>query len=248
MAGVDIRGKRAIVTGASSGIGAETTRQLRDAGVRVVGGARRVDAIDADIALELDVTDPASCDTFVGRAVAELGGLDILVNNAGLALGREPFAESNEDDEHTVIETNITGLVRITRLALPHLEHGGHIVNMGSIAAIWPYEKGTLYSLSKAAVHAFSRALREDLLGKPIRITTLAPGLVETEEFSLVRFRGDADKAHAVYENVALGGPIHAEDVADCVMFALTRPPHVNVDDIVVMALAQSTGTRVVRE
>jgi 3-hydroxy acid dehydrogenase / malonic semialdehyde reductase len=120
-------------------------------------------------------------------------------------------------------------------------------VNMGSIAAIWPYEKGTLYCLSKAAVHAFSRALREDLLGRPIRITTLAPGLVETD-FSLVRFRGDEEKARAVYDTVGLGGPIHAEDVADCIMFALTRPPHVNVDEIVVMALAQSSGARIVRD
>jgi 3-hydroxy acid dehydrogenase/malonic semialdehyde reductase len=248
MASVELRGKRAIVTGASSGIGAETVRQLREAGVRVAGGARRVDAIDADVALELDVTHRASCASFLERALEELGGVDILVNNAGLALGREPFVDSTEEDEHTVIETNISGLVRITRLALPHLEHGGHIVNMGSIAAIWPYEKGTLYCLSKAAVHAFSRALREDLLGKPIRITTLAPGLVETEGFSLVRFRGDEDQARAVYDTVGLGGPVHAEDVADCIMFALTRPPHVNVDEIVVMALAQSSGARIVRE
>src|SRR3954451_16644589 len=248
MASVELRGKRAIVTGASSGIGAETVRQLREAGVRGAGGARRVDAIDADVALELDVTDRASCSSFLERALEELGGVDILVNNAGLALGREPFVESTEEDEHTVIGTNISGLVRITRLALPHLEHGGHIVNMGSIAAIWPYEKGTLYCLSKAAVHAFSRALREDLLGKPIRITTLAPGLVETAGFSLVRFRGDEEKARAVYENVPLGGPIHAGDVADCIIFALPRPPHVNVDEIVVMALAQSSGARIIRD
>ncbi|MFL5938594.1 MAG: SDR family NAD(P)-dependent oxidoreductase [Gaiellaceae bacterium] len=248
MASVELRGKRAIVTGASSGIGEATVKQLRDAGVRVAGGARRVDAIDADVALELDVTDRASCASFLERALDELGGVDILVNNAGLALGREPFVDSNEEDEHTIIETNISGLVRITRLALPHLEHGGHIVNMGSIAAIWPYEKGTLYCLSKAAVHAFSRALREDLLGKPIRITTLAPGLVETAGFSLVRFRGDEEKARAVYKDVALGGPIHADDVADCIMFALTRPPHVNVDEIVVMALAQSSGARIIRD
>ena len=247
MASVELRGKRAIVTGASSGIGEATVKQLREAGVRVAGGARRVDAIDADVALELDVTDRASCASCLERALEELGGVDILVNNAGLALGREPFVESTEEDEHTIIETNISGLVRITRLALPHLEHGGHIVNMGSIAAIWPYEKGTLYCLSKAAVHAFSRALREDLLGKPIRITTLAPGLVETD-FSLVRFRGDEEKARAVYDTVGLGGPIHAEDVADCIMFALTRPPHVNVDEIVVMALAQSSGARIVRD
>ena len=247
MASVELRGKRAIVTGASSGIGEATVKQLREAGVRVAGGARRVDAIDADVALELDVTDRASCASFLERALEELGGVDILVNNAGLALGREPFVESTEEDEQTIIETNISGLVRITRLALPHLEHGGHIVNMGSIAAIWPYEKGTLYCLSKAAVHAFSRALREDLLGQPIRVTTIAPGLVETD-FSRVRFGGDEDKARAVYSNVALGGPMRAEDVADCILFALTRPPNVNVDEIVVMALAQASGARILRD
>ena len=247
MAGVDLTGRRAIVTGASSGIGAATVSALREAGARVAGGARRADAIDADVALQLDVTEAGSCSAFLERAVEELDGLDILVNNAGLAIGRDPFADSTEEDEHTVIETNVSGLIRMTRLALPHIEHGGHIVNMGSVAAIWPYEKGTLYCLSKAAVHAFSRGLREDLLGKPIRVTTIAPGLVETD-FSRVRFGGDEEKARAVYENVALGGPIRAEDVADCIMFALTRPPNVNVDEIVVMALAQSTGTRVIRE
>jgi 3-hydroxy acid dehydrogenase/malonic semialdehyde reductase len=243
-----LSGKTAIVTGASSGIGAATVRQLREAGARVAGGARRVDRIDADLALDLDVTDPESCAAFVGRVVTEFGGLDILVNNAGLALGRNPFVESTEEDERTVIETNVNGVVRMTRLCLPQLENGGHIVNLGSIAAIWPYEKGTLYCLSKAAVHAFSRALREDLLGKPVRVTTIAPGLVETEGFSLVRFGGDEEKARAVYANVALGGPIHAEDVADCILFAVTRPPHVNVDEIVVMALAQASGARIVRD
>jgi NADP-dependent 3-hydroxy acid dehydrogenase YdfG len=221
---------------------------LRDAGARVVGGARRVDEIEADVALALDVTDPESCAGFVEQALGELGGLDILVNNAGLALGREPFAASTEDEERTVLETNVHGVVRMTRLCLPHLGNGGHIVNLGSVAAIWPYEKGTLYCLSKAAVHAFSRALREDLLGKPVRVTTIAPGLVDSEGFSLVRFGGDEEKARAVYANVALGGPIHAEDVADCILFAVTRPPHVNVDEIVVMALAQASGARIVRD
>ena len=243
-----LSGKTAIVTGASSGIGAATTRALRDAGARVAGGARRVDEIDADLALELDVTDPESCAAFVVRVADEFGGLDILVNNAGLSLGRNPFAESTEEEERTVLETNVNGVIRMTRLCLPHLERGGgHIVNLGSVAAIWPYEKGTVYCLSKAAVHAFSRALREDLLGRPVRLTTVAPGMVETD-FSLVRFGGDEEKARAVYANVALGGPIHAEDVADCIMFAVTRPPNVNVDEIVVMALAQSSGARIVRD
>jgi NADP-dependent 3-hydroxy acid dehydrogenase YdfG len=242
-----LSGKTAIVTGASGGIGAATTRALRQAGARVAGGARRVKEIDADVALELDVTVPESCATFLEKAVSELGGLDILVNNAGLALGRNPFAESTDEEERTVLETNVHGVIRMTRLCLPHLEHGGHIVNLGSVAAIWPYEKGTLYCLSKAAVHAFSRALREDLLGVPVRVTTIAPGLVETD-FSLVRFGGDEEKARAVYANVALGGPMRADDVADCILFAVTRPPNVNVDEIVVMALAQASGARILRD
>ena len=241
-------GKTAIVTGASSGIGAATARALREAGARVAGGARRQDAIDADVALELDVRDRASCERFVQRAVEELGALDVLVNNAGLALGLDPFSESSEEDEETVLETNVNGLIRMTRLVLPHFRDGaGDVVNMGSVAAIWPYANGVLYCTSKAAVHAFSRALREDLLGRPIRVTTIAPGLVETP-FSDVRFRGDEERARKVYSGVQLGGPLRPEDVAECVVFAVTRPPNVVVDELVVMALAQSSGTRVLRE
>jgi NADP-dependent 3-hydroxy acid dehydrogenase YdfG len=244
---VSLDGKKAIVTGASSGIGAAVVRTLRGAGATVAGGARRVEQVDADVVLPLDVTEPGSCASFVEQAVAELGGLDIVVNNAGLALGRDPFDESNEEDEETVLETNVHGLIRITRLCLPHLRDGGHIVNMGSVAGIAAYPNGSLYVTSKFAVHGFTKALREDLLGRPIRITNVAPGLVETD-FSKVRFRGDEDKARGVYADVALGGPMRPEDVADCILFALTRPPHVNVDEIVVTALAQSSGARILRE
>jgi 3-hydroxy acid dehydrogenase / malonic semialdehyde reductase len=244
---VSLDGKTAIVTGASSGIGAAVVRALRAAGATVAGGARRVEQLDADVALPLDVTDSESCELFVEQAVAELGGLDIVVNNAGLALGRDPFDESTEEDERTVLETNVHGLIRITRLCLKHLRDGGHIVNMGSVAGIAAYPNGSLYVTSKFAVHGFAKALREDLLGRPIRITTVAPGLVETD-FSMVRFRGDEEKARGVYADVALGGPMRPEDVADCILFALTRPAHVNVDEIVVTALAQSSGARILRE
>jgi hypothetical protein len=118
---------------------------------------------------------------------------------------------------------------------------------MGSVAGIWAYPHGALYCASKAAVHSFSRALREDLLGSPIRVTTIAPGLVETD-FSRVRFRGDEEQARAVYENVVQGGPVRAEDVADCILFAVTRPPNVNIDELVVMALGQSSGARILRD
>ena len=238
-----LEGKTAIVTGASSGIGAATVRALRAAGVRVGAGARRTERLDADVNGELDVTEPASCTRFVARVVDELGGLDILVNAAGLALGRDPFDESSEDEERTVLETNVNGLIRMTRLCLRHVRDDGHIVNLGSVAGRQAYPNGALYVTSKFAVRGFTYALREDLLGRPIRITTVDPGLVETE-FSLVRFRGDEERARAVYEGVEAVRP---EDVAECILFALTRPRHVNVDEIVVKALAQSSGARILR-
>jgi NADP-dependent 3-hydroxy acid dehydrogenase YdfG len=242
-----LEGKRAVVTGASSGIGAATVRALREAGARVVGGARRAERVDADLALELDVTDPASSRAFVEAAVAELGEIDVLLNNAGLALGREPFWEGSDEDEETVIATNVLGLMRMTRLCLPHLADWSHIVNLGSVAGIWSYPNGSSYVASKFAVHGYTRAIRDDLHGRPIRVTNVAPGLVETEGFSKTRFRGDEEKAAAVYADVALGGALQTEDVVDCIMFALTRPKHVNIDEIVVLALAQVSGANVVR-
>jgi NADP-dependent 3-hydroxy acid dehydrogenase YdfG len=240
---MDLEGRTAIVTGASSGIGAATVRKLREAGVRVAGGARRVERIDADLALPLDVTDEESAAAFVGRAAAELGLVDILFNNAGLALGRYPFWESTVEDEATVLHTNVDGVLRMTRLTLPHLPDDGHIVFMGSVAGRQAYQNGASYVAAKFGLRGFVYALREDLLGRPIRITTVDAGLVESE-FSLVRYRGDADAAKAVYAGV---DPVTPDEVADCVLFALTRPPHVNVDEIVVKATAQSSGARVVR-
>jgi 3-hydroxy acid dehydrogenase/malonic semialdehyde reductase len=239
-----LEGKTAIVTGASSGIGAAIAQALAANGAQVAGGARRTELLETEVALELDVIDPASCERFVDDAVRELGGLDVLVNNAGLSLGRDPFDESTEQDEETVLQTNVHGVVRMTRLCLPHLRDGGHIVNMGSIAGRQPYENAALYVTSKYAVRGFTYALREDLLGRPIHLTTVDPGLVETN-FSRVRFRGDEEKARAVYAGVQAVRP---EDVAECVVFALTRPPHVNVDEIVIKALAQSSAVRIVRE
>jgi 3-hydroxy acid dehydrogenase / malonic semialdehyde reductase len=176
--------------------------------------------------------------------VSELGGLDILVNNAGLGLGREPFYESTEEDEELVLETNVHGLLRMTRLCLPHIHDGGHIVNLGSIAGRQPYENAAVYVASKYAVRGFTYALREDLLGRPIHLTTVDPGLVETN-FSRVRFRGDEEKASAVYANVE---PVRPEDVAECILFAVTRPQRVNIDELVIKALAQSSPVKIVRE
>jgi 3-hydroxy acid dehydrogenase / malonic semialdehyde reductase len=241
---VDLTGKTAVVTGASSGFGRATARALAAAGVRVAGGARRVERLETEIALELDVRDADSCARFVDAVVAQLGGIDILVNNAGLALGRAPFDESSEEDERTIFETNVNGLVRMTRLCLPHIRDGGHIVNLGSIAGRQAYEGAATYVASKFAVRGFTYALREDLLGRPIRISTVDPGLAETE-FSIVRFKGDTEKAASVYKGV---DPLRAEDIAECIMFVLTRPFHVNVDEMVIKARNQSSGGRIIRD
>src|SRR5438093_5075746 len=212
---VSLAEKTAVVTGASSGIGAATVRKLREAGVHVVGGARRVERIEADLALELDTRDEQSCVSFVERAVAEIGGVDILFNNAGLALGRYPFWESNEEDEQRVLHTNVDGVLRVTRLCLPHIRDEGHILFMGSVAGRQAYQNAASYVAAKFGLRGFVYALREDLLGRPIRVTTVDAGLVESE-FSLVRFRGDTDAARAVYAGV---DPMKPEDVAECVVF-----------------------------
>ena len=244
MASLD--GKTAIVTGASSGIGAATAHAFAEAGARVAVGARRVESLpdrDGFYAFDLDVTDRESSERFVARAVADLGEIDILVNNAGLGLGRDPFWESTDEDEATVIETNVLGLLRMTRLCLPHLRDGGHIVNIGSAAGRQPYENGAVYIASKFAVRGFTHALREDLLGRPIHVTTVDPGLVETN-FSKVRFRGDEDRARKVYEDVDALTP---DDIAECVLFAVTRPARVNIEELVVKTIDQSTASRIHR-
>jgi 3-hydroxy acid dehydrogenase / malonic semialdehyde reductase len=242
-----LEGKSAIVTGASSGIGAAIARALVAAGARVAVGARRVErleALGAAQALELDVTDPGSSSRFVDAALRELGGLDVLINNAGLALGRDKYWESSDEDNATVIETNVLGLMRMTRLCVQHIRDGGHIVNVGSIAGRQAYENAAVYVASKFAVRGFTYALREDLLGRPIRLTLVDPGLVESE-FSIVRFRGDKEQAKQPYERVE---PLTPDDIAECVVFALTRPLRVNVDEIVIKALTQSSPTRIVRD
>src|SRR3954447_20673152 len=171
-----LEGKTAVVTGASSGMGAAIARSFTAEGVRVVGGARRVERIVPEDAhpLQLDVTDPESCGAFVAAALDHLGGsVDLLVNAAGLALGRDPVDASTEEDEEQVIETNVRGLMRMTRLLLPHIRDGGHIVNLGSIAGRQAYPSGSSYIASKFAVRGYTYALREDLLGRPIRVTTV---------------------------------------------------------------------------
>src|SRR5438067_1047379 len=239
--------RTAVVTGASSGIGAAAARSLHDAGFDVIIGARRVErlrevaeAIDAT-ALALDVSDRVSVDAFA----SEIERCDVLVNNAGGALGLEPLAESDEDHWRQMWESNVLGLMLVTRALLPKLEAsgGGHIVNIGSIAGIEVYPGGAGYTSVKHAVRAISETLRIELLGKPIRVTEIDPGMVETE-FSVVRFAGDEARAAKVYEGMT---PLTAEDIADCIVWAVTRPKHVNVDQLVVRPIAQATATQVAR-
>ncbi|MEN3302250.1 SDR family NAD(P)-dependent oxidoreductase [Pseudonocardia sp.] len=238
----------AVVTGASSGIGAATARALARAGFDVVLGARRVDRC-AEIAREidgtavrLDVTDPDSVSAFVA-AVPECR---LLVNNAGGAKGLEPVAEADEDDWRWMFEVNVIGTLRVTKGLLPALlaSGDGHIVTVTSIAALEPYDNGAGYTGAKHAQAMLHRTLRGELLGKPVRLTEICPGMVETE-FSLVRFGGDEEKADDVYKGLT---PLTPEDVADVITFAATRPSHVNLDQIVLKPRAQASASRAYRE
>jgi NADP-dependent 3-hydroxy acid dehydrogenase YdfG len=241
----------AVVTGASSGIGAATARGLARAGFQVVAGARRTDRLRqlaeevGATTLALDVTDPASVDAFAGAVRDRHGRTDLLVNNAGLARGLEPIADGDERDWAAMLDTNVVGLLRVTQAFLPLLRAAphAHIVNLGSIAGFEVYPGGAGYTASKHAVRAITDTLRIELNGEPIRVTEILPGMVETE-FSLVRFHGDADRAADVYRGVQ---PLTAADVADCIVWAVTRPPHVDVDLLVVRPVAQANATLVAR-
>jgi 3-hydroxy acid dehydrogenase / malonic semialdehyde reductase len=190
------------------------------------------------------VTDRQSCELFVAEAVKELGRLDILVNNAGLALGRTTIQEADEADELQMLETNVLGLTRMTRLCLPHMEDGrGHIVNLGSWAGREAYPQGGMYVGSKYAVRALTYVLRKELVGR-IRVSTVDPGMVGDTEFSDVRFGGDAEKKAAVYRGVDYITPA---EVADCILWVLTRPPHMVIDEIVVKPLQQASQDQIVR-
>jgi NADP-dependent 3-hydroxy acid dehydrogenase YdfG len=241
--------KVAVVTGASSGIGAATARALAADGIEVVLAARRLarlEALAAEIgpgarALVLDVADPAS----VAALAEAVPHCDVLVNNAGGALGLEPIAEADEERWRQMFEANTMGTMRMTRALLPRLvgSGDGHVVTVTSIAAFEAYRGGAGYLAAKHGQRAVLRALRLELLGEPVRVTEVAPGMVETE-FSLVRFGGDEEAARRVYEGIE---PLRAEDVAECVRWAVARPSHVNVDEIVVRPRAQATATEVHR-
>jgi NADP-dependent 3-hydroxy acid dehydrogenase YdfG len=237
----------ALVTGASSGIGAATVRSLATAGYDVVAAARRVERCEAVAkevggrALRLDVTDPDS----VAELAESVPAVSVVVNNAGGALGLEPVAEADEENWRQMYETNVLGVMRVTKALLPALERSGdgHIVVVGSVAGVEVYPGGAGYTAAKHAANAVTRTLRLELLGKPIRVSEVAPGMVETE-FSLVRFEGDEEKAAKVYEGT---DPLSAEDVADAIAYVVTRPPHVDVDYLSIKPTHQATARDVHR-
>jgi NADP-dependent 3-hydroxy acid dehydrogenase YdfG len=240
--------RTAAITGASSGIGAATARVLAGEGYRTVLGARRLErleALAAEIgaeAIELDVADPGSVAAFAERVDA----CDVLVNNAGGALGLDPVGEADEEKWRQMYEANVLGTMRMTRALLPRLvaSGDGHVISVTSIAAFETYRGGAGYTAAKHAQRAVLRTLRLETLGEPVRFTEVAPGMVETE-FSLVRFGGDEEKAARVYEGMQ---PLSAEDVAECIRWALAQPSHVNVDEIVVRPRDQATATDVHRQ
>ena len=235
------------VTGASAGFGAAIARSFVKGGHRVVATARRKDRLDALAAelgdallpLELDVRDADAVAAAPASLPADFAAIDVLVNNAGLALGLEPAHKASLDDWQTMIDTNCTGLVQVTRAFLPGMveRNRGHVFNLGSIAGRWPYAGGNVYGATKAFVRQFSLNLRADLLGTAIRVTDIEPGLCGGTEFSNVRFHGDDDKAAKVYADVQ---PLTAEDIADSIYWIATRPAHVNVNTIELMPVAQS--------
>jgi NADP-dependent 3-hydroxy acid dehydrogenase YdfG len=240
--------RTAVITGASSGIGAATARALAGEGYRTVLGARRLDRLEAlateigGEAIALDVADPDSVAAFASRVES----CDVLVNNAGGALGLAPVAEADEEMWLRMYEANVMGTMRMTKALLALLEASGdgHVVTVTSIAAIETYRGGAGYNAAKHAQRAMLRVLRLEHLGEPVRFTEVAPGMVETE-FSLVRFGGDEEAARRVYEGMR---PLSARDVAECIRWALAQPPHVNVDEIVVRPRDQATAADVHRE
>ncbi|MBD0418866.1 SDR family NAD(P)-dependent oxidoreductase [Streptomyces sp. TRM S81-3] len=245
----------AVVTGASSGIGAATARRLAAAGYRVVLTARRKDRIEAiaeeiqaaghsATAYPLDVTDRAAVDEFA-TAFRTIG---VLVNNAGGALGADPVATGDPDDWRRMYETNVIGTLNLTQALLPKLEASGDgtVVVVSSTAGHGTYEGGAGYVAAKHGAHVLAETLRLEIVGRPVRVVEVAPGMVKTDEFALTRFGGDAEKAAKVYQGVA--EPLTADDVADTITWAVTRPAHVNIDLLVVRPRAQASNTKVHRE
>lgn len=246
------------ITGASSGIGEALSLVYAEQGCHLVLGARRMPKLlelekilkekgaASVLCLPLDVRSEESVQAWVRGALEKHKQLDVLVNNAGLVIGLEPVETGRVDDWETILDTNVLGVMRVTKALIPVFKKqgSGHIVMIGSIAGHQPYENGGAYCASKFGVKALTGVLKHELNGLGIRVSTVDPGMVETE-FSIVRFRGDADKAKQVYKGLT---PLNGRDIAECVHFMTSRPQHVNIDSIVVMPIAQASVYKVHRE
>jgi 3-hydroxy acid dehydrogenase/malonic semialdehyde reductase len=240
-----LNGWTALVTGAGAGIGEACAIALAQAGARLVLAGRRRERLEAVAAklptpahvVELDVRSRGEVEATLSSLPAPFGEVDILINNAGVALGLEPAHLASLDEWEAMIDTNCKGLVYVTRAVLPGMvqRNRGHVVNLGSVAATYPYPGGNIYGATKAFVHQFSQNLKADLVGTRVRVTDVQPGMVETD-FSVVRFRGDTERARKVYEGMT---PLSAADIADIVLFCVTRPSHVNLNVVEVMPADQ---------
>jgi 3-hydroxy acid dehydrogenase / malonic semialdehyde reductase len=253
MSRISLKDRIVFITGASSGIGEATAKAFAAEGAKLILTARRKDRLDKlasslgvpCLTLKLDVTDRKAVEAAVAGLPAEWQAIDVLVNNAGVAKGAAKYQDYKLDDVDAMVDANVKGVLYCTRLILPGMiaRNRGHIINMGSVAGHYAYQNGTVYCATKAAVKSMTEALKQDLLGTPVRVTSVDPGLVETE-FSVVRFEGDVERAKKVYEGVK---PMSGEDIAEMIVFAATRPEHININFMVIMSVFQSTPTTVHR-
>ncbi len=242
------------VTGATAGFGEAVAKRFVAEGAKVVGTGRRTDRLQKlheslgaqFLPLTFDVSQRSAVENAIENLPEEFRAVDVLVNNAGGAIGLDPAQSASMEDWETMVDTNIKGLLYCTRLLLPGMvdRKHGHVINLGSVAAEFPYPGGNVYGAAKAFVHQFSYNLRADLLGTGVRVTDIQPGLAGGTEFSQVRFKGDEEKAAAVYKGVQ---PLTAEDVAESIYWAATRPAHVNINVIQLMPTAQAFGPLAVK-
>ncbi|WP_414576604.1 SDR family oxidoreductase [Anabaena sp. CCY 9402-a] len=253
---ISLKNQIVLITGASSGIGAACAKVFADAGAKLILAARRLDKLQQLVEtlnvtsaqvhlIQLDVRDRSAVESAISSLPPAWSDIDILINNAGLSRGLDKLHEGDYQDWEEMIDTNIKGLLYLTRYVVPGMVNRdrGHVVNIGSIAGHQTYPGGNVYCSTKAAVKAISEGLKQDLLGTPIRVTSVDPGMVETE-FSDVRFHGDTERAKKVYQGVT---PLTPDDVADVVFFCTTRSPHVNISEVILMPVDQASATLVNR-
>ena len=253
MAKISLKDKIVLITGASSGIGEACARAFAAEGCKLILAARRLDRLQnlaselgvAAHVVQLDVTNANAVQSAINNLPTEWQAIDILINNAGVAAGAAKLHENSIADMDKMIDANVKGLLYVTHAVLPGMvqRQRGHVVNLGSVAGYYAYANGAVYCASKAAVKSITEALKQDLLGTPVRVSAVSPGLVETE-FSVVRFGGDAERAKKVYEGIV---PMTGDDIAEMIVFVTTRPAHININDMIVMSAFQSTPTTVFR-